>query len=95
VEFVERKLAEHGVAKVVPDEAALAEQYADALRRRVMEHLLDEIGPMLRDQVEKIVSAAPMQGDIGGHVRDRQATNPAEPWEASVDELVKASLVRS
>jgi hypothetical protein len=81
VTFIERKLREHGVAKVVPDEAMLAKMYAGF-----------EKGRRLEDQVENLdevdMSDLRMPKDLQRRVRKYLKQHQAVRWDVALRAIV-------
>jgi hypothetical protein len=80
VAFIERKLTDAGVSKVIPELTILEQAY-----RRVQTHIrlrqrLDE----LRANVGREVAALDMPGDLMNRVRAILAAHPELPWEEAV-----------
>jgi len=88
VEFVERKLVAHGVAKIVPAAATLASACAavrrEAMVRKALEAELTRINGAIIDT----------PADLEQRVRDHLAEHPADTWDAAVRTIV-ASLPSS
>lgn len=87
VSFVEKKLSEHGVRKVVPNRATL-ELHA----RRVIEQDLGEA--LFRDnqaslQAEAAATALP--ADLDSQVRAILCRHPEAPWDQAVAAVVRAA----
>lgn len=82
VRFVEDKLSEHGVAKVVPAAETLAETYA-AFKRGEMAR------QALKVELERL-NAEPVDipADLERRVRDRLAEHPEEMWDDAISAVV-------
>jgi DNA topoisomerase VI subunit B len=84
VAFIERKLAEHGIGKVVPADVRLAEAFKLAVRHRRIEALIREV--MCRE-LETPVEVPP---DLAARVRVHLAQHPAASWDTAVVALSAA-----
>jgi hypothetical protein len=85
VAFVERKLIQAGIAKVVPPKDQLAEAYRLFARSQLIEEAVEEAIAELDD--EEI--AAP--DDIEARVRAYLAEHPDEPWKNAVRDAAGAA----
>ncbi len=84
VEWIEGKLKEHGVSKVIPDEACLADAYRRALERAFVQ--------------QKIDAALKEAGDLGkveipdnleAEVKDRLSKDTAATWDSIVRDIAE------
>ena len=77
IDFIERKLAEHGISKVIPEAAALADTYwlkrAFAATMAGLEHETTDHPP----------------ADLDERVRAYIAEHPEVPWDQAVAAIVK------
>jgi hypothetical protein len=80
VAFVERKLRENGVAKIVPDQDLLAEVYTSMQRGRRLEEAIEEL-----DEIDMENFEAPE--DLQKRVRKVLKKNPHMRWDAAVAEI--------
>jgi hypothetical protein len=81
VAFVERKLRENGVAKVVPDQDLLAEVFVGMERGRRMEEAVEQI-----EEIDMEDCKPPK--DLEKRVRNILKKRPAMRWDAAVAEIV-------
>jgi hypothetical protein len=89
VAFIEQKLAQHGVSKVVPSDELLAETYHLAVRSR-------EAQEVITRELKKLNGMhAPPPSDLATRVRQYLETNPAARWDEAVKEIVAAEGRRS
>lgn len=86
VEWLDRKLEEHGVKKVIPDQATLEQAYrrASALDsyRAVLKSALDE--------VESAADALDVPTDLQSRVAAHLAAHPSQSWDDAVEWLLLA-----
>jgi hypothetical protein len=84
VAFIERKLVEAGITKVVPEPPILEQAW-----RRVQVHRrLNERLQALRNQIEEEVKALPLPDDMAARVRAILAEQKQLPWDAAVRQVV-------
>jgi hypothetical protein len=85
VDFLERKLAEHGIRKVVPDPATL-ERHA---RRVIEQGLAEEALRENRARLQAEVASAALPEDLGDRVRSLLEQEPGLPWDLAVAAVVR------
>src|SRR5262249_40184095 len=81
VAFVERKLQENGVAKIVPVQELLAKAYAGFERGRRLEEAIEEL-----DEIEMKESEPPK--DLAKRVKAELKKHPHIRWDAAVEAIV-------
>ena len=86
VEWIEGKLGEHGVAKVIPDEDCLADAYRRALEQAFVQQKIDEV----IDEAEKLGEDAEVPKGLRAKVKERLDEDSATTW----DEVVRDLAVR-
>ena len=84
VAFVERKLLENGVAKIVPDQELLAKVYAGVERGRRMEEAAEDLEKIDMEDFEP-------PKDLEKRVRKMLKKDPAMRWDAAVAKIVAAA----
>jgi hypothetical protein len=84
ISFIEGKLEEHGVAKIIPDDDALERHYRRMLERRILRLELDRMAPGIR----KRVTAAGLPDNLRGLVEELLEERPELPWDAAVTEII-------
>ncbi len=82
VAFVERKLKENGVTKVVPDQELLARVYAGVERGRRLEEIVEDL-----DEIDMEEFKPPE--DLERRVREVLKKHPAMRWDAAVEEIFR------
>jgi hypothetical protein len=86
VQFLERKLTEHGVRKVVPEDGGVLEQHARrVIARTLLNKALDEVRPQVEDQAAGIT----LPSDLHDQVKAALKRQPAVPWDLAVAEIAK------
>jgi hypothetical protein len=78
VEFVERKLNEHGIKKIVPTKEKLDEAYRLFTRGKLIEKAVEEAIAVIGDDPIEI------PGDLEERVREHIEENPSCPWDEAV-----------
>ena len=81
VAFVERKLIEHGVAKIVPDQKLLVGVYAGIERGQRLEEAIEEL-----DEIDMDDCKPPK--DLEQRVRKILEKHPAMRWDAAIERIV-------
>jgi hypothetical protein len=84
IDFVERKLRENGVEKIVPDQDMLAEAYVGTERGRRLEKAIENL-----DEIDMADFTAP--NDLQKRVELRLKEYPHERWDDAVRAIVEAS----
>jgi DNA topoisomerase VI subunit B len=85
VEWIERRLTEHGVEKVIPSVETLAQAYRRAHRTKAIN---DELA-RLQDQMEERTIKIP--DDLQDHVKALLDEHPELSWDAAVWKIVSAA----
>ena len=83
VEWIEAKLDEHGVDKVIPDADVLALQYRRALARHAVNAKIDEIASSIRTDAD----AAEIPADLADRVREALDVDPAMSWDDAIADI--------
>jgi hypothetical protein len=81
VAFIERKLRENGIAKIIPDQKLLAKVYAGTERGRRLEEAVDEL-----DDIDMNDFKPPK--DLEQRVRKILEKHPAMRWDAAIERIV-------
>ena len=85
VAFIKRKLAEHGVEKIVPSKRTLDEAYQLFQRSRLLEEAYDKA----EADVEAEVADARAPRDIKKRVTEILKKRPTLRWDAAVEEVLE------
>jgi hypothetical protein len=88
IAFLERKLAEHGVEKVIPDDAVLERHARQVLTRELANRELARIMPAM----EADATAMALPADLGERVKAALAASPGLSWDLAVAYLARRSL---
>ena len=86
VEFIERKLTEHNVKKIVPSKTDLAATYRTMSRGR-------EVEKLIKRELKKLDSTSPITvpRDLKEQVEDYLEQHPEKRWDAAVAAIVKVN----
>ena len=88
VEFVERKLGEHGVAKVVPEDDVI-EKHA----RRLLKHTLTKKAiEGMAAEIEKMAKEIELPADLADQIVDTLTQRPALSWDQAASEILDEIL---
>jgi DNA topoisomerase VI subunit B len=83
VGYVERKLMEHGVRKVIPDAGTLAQAYRSNIRSAKIEEIIDKmISEITEDEVK-------VPDDLADQIADLLRKNPSWRWDDAVAEIAR------
>jgi hypothetical protein len=83
VALIERKLAENGIAKVIPDDETLADAYRRMHKQAVIQDKIDEV---IENLDEDEVEAPP---ELRRRVEEAIKLDLARSWDAIVRELAE------
>jgi hypothetical protein len=87
IDFLERKLAEQGVRKIMPEREIL-ELHA---RRVIEQRLVDKVLRENRSTVQAEAASVALPDDLDGRVRAILATQPELSWDDAVSVLVQGA----
>jgi hypothetical protein len=85
IDFVEAKLAKHGVKKLVPDENTLQHH----ARRLIEQQLAAAQVEKLKARLSRTAARTPLPADLRQGVERRLAEEPQLPWDAALAELLR------
>jgi hypothetical protein len=81
--WIERKLEQHGVSKVVPDNDTLADAYRRMRRQALVQERIDELLTELDDGEKESLPEG-----LSDRVRSRLREDSALSWDAALREIV-------
>jgi len=84
IAWLERKLKQHGVTKLIPNEKVLASAY----RHACLAHRVNEQIKRLYDSVRKEAEMIAVPKDLARRVKGKLREKLALPWDAAVAEMV-------
>jgi hypothetical protein len=85
LDFLERKLRQHGVTKYIPDEATLREHLTRFRERQLAKELLNTH----RDELKAKAAEMPIPEALDQAVKDSLADQPELPWDMAVVGILK------
>ena len=88
VAWIEKKFAEHGLKKVIPDDKILADAYQRASEYAVVQKAIDEKLTELR----KTMTAATMPDDLRAAVESKLKARPTLTWDEAITEIVEETV---
>jgi hypothetical protein len=83
IEFLERKLIEHGVQKVIPDTNVLADHARHILKRAIANAIIEKNRKLIEDYPDTIQLPA----DLYQQVLEALEANPEQPWDLAVADI--------
>jgi hypothetical protein len=86
ITWIEGKLQEHGIEKVVPDATTLEAAYRRAKEKALLEERLEEIS----EEVQREVSEAAVPEELESEIRSALEAYPGLSWDAALADLVAA-----
>lgn len=85
VAFIERKLAEHGVKKIIPDAETLAEAYRRMRRQAAVQAQIDEVLAEMEEEDEDDTASVPP--DLSNRIEEAQRRDPALRWDGVLRQI--------
>jgi hypothetical protein len=84
IDFIEAKLIEHGVEKVIPADDTI-ETHA---RRLIEQHLAEQAIEKLRSDIERQAGAIELPDDLRDQIEEALERDPALPWDAALAAII-------
>jgi hypothetical protein len=84
IEWIEGKLRQHGIAKVVPDDATLADAYRRMRRQALVQARINEILDELGEE-----ESEPPPDDLVAQLEKRLDLDPSQHWDAALREIAE------
>lgn len=84
VSWLESKLEEHGVSKVIPDDATLEQAFRRAAALKRFQAIIGKA----RAEVESYAATVPVPANLRELVRHGLATTPHQPWDDAIEWLL-------
>jgi hypothetical protein len=88
IEWIEGKLQQHGIAKVVPDRDTLAKAYRRMRRQALVQGRIHEALAELDDEEEE-VEPPPVPDNLIGRIKEWLSDDPALRWDAVLREIAQ------
>jgi DNA topoisomerase 6 subunit A-like protein len=86
ISFIEGKLAEHGIKKLVPDEATLTQHASRLIEQQVAAAAIKKLRAELSEEAAK----TPVPPDLRKAVEQRLAEEPLLPWDAALADVLRS-----
>lgn len=83
VAFIESKLAEHGVKKIIPDAETLAEAYRRMRRQAAVQAKIDEV----LAEIEEEDGTTSVPPDLSSRIEEAQRRDPALRWDGVLRQI--------
>ena len=87
VEWLESKLKEQGVVKVVPDDATLESAYRRALSIQQYREAVDEAAQEIQGRVAAVEIPESLRADL----KERMKSDPSQPWDEALQQILPSS----
>jgi hypothetical protein len=88
VALIERKLAKHGIAKVIPDDKTLADAYRRMHQQAVVQARIDELIEGLDEDEVKIPTR------LRQRIQQAIKADATRPWDAIMREIIEEEAER-
>jgi DNA topoisomerase VI subunit B len=94
IDWLERKFAQYGVTKFIPNESVLVESYLDKSRRQLLDKFKRErIEHLIEEETQRIASLdIPVPDKLAIAVQDQLKAKPLIPWDVAVDAVAEQFL---
>jgi hypothetical protein len=86
IDFIEQKLGEHGVEKVVPDTSTVTIHARRLIEQNLAEQALDKI----RDKITEQASSVRLPDDLKRQLQEELRRYPDLPWDVALSRIVEA-----
>lgn len=84
IKWIESKLNEHGIKKIVPEEETLKAAYLRAFKDKKLRGVIEEA----TDNINRESETLDCPNDLEERVREILRNDPAMTWDAAIEELV-------
>jgi hypothetical protein len=84
IAFIERKFAEHGVAKVVPDSDVIEQHARNVIEGQLIENAVAKLAPKIKEQA----AAVALPGNLRQQIEAELKESPTLSWDEAVADLV-------
>jgi hypothetical protein len=89
IAWLEKKFAQHGVEKVVPDEKVLEKVSRQILRDRYRDALVEEFLTKQSKEIEEHAKNATLPADLGRRVRRLFRQDPVQSWHQALMRIME------
>ena len=87
VEWLESKLEEQGVVKIIPDDSTLESAYRRALSIQQYREAIDEATPEIQNRVAAVEIPKNLRADL----KERMKSHPTQPWDEALEQILPSS----
>ena len=87
VEWLESKLEEQGVAKVIPDDSTLEDAYRRAKGIQLYRAAVAEAEKEIQEQIAAVEAPKDLRDRLGRHMEERRSL----PWDEALEEILPHS----
>ncbi len=87
VKWLESKLEEQGVVKVIPDDSTLESAYRWTLSMQQYREAIDEA----RQEIQDRVAAAEIPQNLRTDLKERMKSHPSQPWDEALEQILPSS----
>ena len=84
IAFIERKFAEHGVAKVVPDSDVIERHARNVIEGRLIENVVATFSPKIKEQAAAVALPENLRQQIEAELKE----TPTLSWDEAAANLV-------
>jgi hypothetical protein len=85
IAWIESKLKEHGIQKVIPDEETLKTAYQRAYGISLLKQRLDALMPQVFEEAQRVAIPETLAAELAQRLKE----NPAQPWDAVLGKLAE------
>ena len=85
IDFVEAKFAQHGVTKLIPDEAVIEQHARRTIERQLLAHAIAKISSEIADQAR----SAELPTNLREQIKTLFAEQPNLPWDEAVAQIMR------
>jgi Topoisomerase 6 subunit A/Spo11, Toprim domain len=87
IDFVEAKFAQHGVTKLIPNEAVIEQHARRTIERRLLAHAIAKISSEIADQAR----SAELPTNLREQIKTLFAEQPNLPWDEAVAQIMRSA----
>jgi hypothetical protein len=87
IEFIEAKLGEHGVTKLIPSDEVIESHARHVIEDILLQKAIDEVSKKIVEEAKAIASPADLREQIKREFKER----PEMSWDAAIVRIVRSS----
>ena len=88
ITFIERRLTEHGIQKIIPDAETLASAYRRMRKQAAVQAAIDEAIAEI-EQNDEGEDKAPVPTDLSSHIEEAQKREPTLQWDVALRSIAR------